>query len=322
MRIFRFSNAVVGILVLTSAIATITSIHAKGAEDRIVFTSGGSDLLFLVDGLQGKPEQLSHKSRPSIYHPSVSSDGKEVVFISFPNIARMDIATRQVELLTNNRDPRTTTYSNLDWSLDGSSIVFLMSTDGDRKRNVCIMNIHSRDVCQLTDSDGIKSRPSWSPDGSKIVYAKQDPQSYDHDLYVVDNAGDEVINITKTPDTDELFPVWLSDNRIAFLSPIQALPAFGVFKINMDGLERHRLELSIELSTVRNSIRSWVWSPDGTQLLLSRQIRTDGSSRTRQYRIYLIDVASRTKTRWIENGCDPDWVKPGYVSSTDAKKDG
>ena len=319
VKAFRLSSKFIGILIITGVILATTSIYAESVKDRIVFTSermsnGRGNDLFLVDGLQGKPVQLSAELRPRIHDPSFSPDGKEVVFISFPNIARMDIATRQVEFLTNNRDSNTI-YSNLDWSYDGSSIAFLMSTDADQIiMNICIMDIESRDIRQLTDSPGIKSRPSWSPDSSKIVYAEQDLQSHFHDLYVVDKEGKEVVNITQTSDTDELFPFWLTDNRIAFMSFTQSSSVFDVFIMNMDGSERRKSDLSIELSTRGSGIRGWVWSPDGTQILLSRQIRPDDSApHMRQLKIYLIDVANGTKNLWMEDGSAPDWVKPGRV---------
>jgi Tol biopolymer transport system component len=64
------------------------------------------------------------------------------------------------------------------WSPDGSKIAFVSHRPGDTNRNVYVMNSNgSGTAANLTENDddpvyqGHDDGPSWSPDGSRIVYS-------------------------------------------------------------------------------------------------------------------------------------------------------
>ena len=57
--------------------------------------------------------------------------------------------------------------------------------------------------------------PAWSPDGGRIVFARQVNGHFD--LYSVRTDGSDALRLTDTPDADELSPAWSPDGRrIAF----------------------------------------------------------------------------------------------------------
>jgi Tol biopolymer transport system component len=53
--------------------------------------------------------------------------------------------------------------------------------------------------------------PSWSPDGSKIVYTALVGPSQQFDLFSVDSDGTERIRLTDTPRRDEAWPIFSPD---------------------------------------------------------------------------------------------------------------
>ena len=70
---------------------------------------------------------------------------------------------------------------------------------------------------QLTDDEVVEHEPSWSPDGSRIVFAAGE-DDLSQDIYVMDADGSDVRRLTDWEGLDFL-PVWSPDGRwIAFSS--------------------------------------------------------------------------------------------------------
>ena len=106
----------------------------------------------------------------------------------------------------------------------------------------------------------------WSPDGSRLLFTAD--SGGDADIYVVNEDGSNLANITNTPDVDDVNPRWSPDGRrIAF-------PAGGGINVmNPDGS-------SVMLLTPDGDCSRW--SPDGGRISFRRTrdiylINTDGS---------------------------------------------
>jgi Tol biopolymer transport system component len=114
---FRLASRIVLVLLILSPAP------ARGLEDKIVFVfkHNGTPEVFLVEGLDGRPIQLTQDMFAR--WPSISPDGTEVVFVSNPphgisNIFKLHIAKGKIEILTNNFELNTE-FRYLDWSPDG-----------------------------------------------------------------------------------------------------------------------------------------------------------------------------------------------------------
>jgi Tol biopolymer transport system component len=288
-------------------------IYAENTTDKIVFISEQANngvyqrSMFLVDGLDGKPVEIIPNKPPLPYFPSLSSNGKEIAFIRSGNIYKMSIAEHKIEQLTNNT-AQDTQYSALDWSPDGTKLLFCTAIlKTNLVRNIFLLDIKSRSVNQLTNSPTDKEYPHLSPDGSKILYAEGEMPKFD--LFIMDIASKKVTNITQTPDISEFYPVWLSNSKIAFTSrPVSSpvpLTHIEAFTMNVDGSERHSLKLSFE-----HNLSGWVWSPDGLKVLYTTTTSTPPPPLNFHKNTYLMDVTSGTKSSWVDNATEIGWVRP------------
>ena len=188
------------------------SVHARELEDKIVFVSErrGTPEVFLAEGLDGHPVQLTRNLSAS--WPSISPDGTEVVFVAHSsNIFKLNIATRQIEQLTNNAE-RHIRYEHLDWSPDGQKILFLMITDAVEgpQTDLCVMDIKRHQIRHILQPDPRMwiANPNWSPNSEHIIYYYQDIGVGRAGISIISNDGNDIVNITSHPFTPVDLPAW------------------------------------------------------------------------------------------------------------------
>jgi Tol biopolymer transport system component len=132
---------------------------------------------------------------------------------------------------------RLTTGGGIDeyptWSPDGSRIAYACShgtlPEGVADFEVCVMNADGSDQEQVTDADGLSDYPAWSPDGTRIAFMSTrggwptlpdyTPAGYDagtfgeYDVYVMNDDGSGVFNLTANGREGEQFPGWSPDGE-------------------------------------------------------------------------------------------------------------
>ncbi len=98
--------------------------------------------------------------------------------------------------------------------------------------------------------------PSWSPDGSKIVFYSE--RHGNAEIYVMNADGSDVVRLTDDP-ANEGYPAFSPDGRrISFDSDREG--AFEIYTMNADGNDVRRLTYN-----PANDV-SAAWSPDGSQI--------------------------------------------------------
>jgi Tol biopolymer transport system component len=133
-------------------------------------------------------------------------------------------------------------WEGVSWSPDGRRLVAygFPQLEGGRF-DVYTMDPDGTDLVRLTDDETVERQPSWSPDGTKIVFATGD--GFDLDIYVMAADGSDVRRLTGREGID-LFPVWSPDGEwIAFASDRDLSPE--VRAANRSGETRFRTAIYV-----------------------------------------------------------------------------
>jgi Tol biopolymer transport system component len=142
------------------------------------------------------------------------------------------------------------------WSPDGTKIAWVRFPEVScncAPADIWVMNADGSDRHNLTnDGADIIGSPSWSPDGSQLVFTEG------YRLYVIDADGTDQHAISVGPlDYD---PVWSPDGtRIAFVGGGQGGP--DIFAVDPDGSHRAHLTHTIGIAEYDPA-----WSPDGSKI--------------------------------------------------------
>jgi len=149
-------------------------------------------------------------------------------------------------------------------------------------------------IVPLTSDPGVEMHPSFSPDGTQVVYAWNGEKQDNYDIYVKHIESGDRLRLTTDP-AYELSPAWSPDGRwIAFLRAL-AGEKTGVFLVSpLGGREQKLADLyapQVALGLV--SLGPYLaWSADGQWLAV-----VDRESPTGPWGLYLLSVLKREKRR-------------------------
>ena len=240
------------------------------------------------------------------------------------NLARMILASVVVLSLT-----------PLMVAIDAQAQIAFVS-DRERNDEIYVMDDDGKNPRNLTNHPSDDYAPSWSPDGTRIVFMSDRDGHVpkggvlpNFEIYVMDANGGNQQNLTNHPSHD-ISPAWSPDGkRIAFTSyrdghvdAIHGRPTAEIYVMDADGGNPQHLTNDL------NDDRHPSWSPDGKRIVFSseRDGHFIGDFEITSSEIYVMDADGGNQQRLTENRKNdrhPSWSPDGkrIAFSSDRKGD-
>jgi len=194
---------------------------------------------------------------------SWSPDGSTIAFLARSNcrsaIWGVDVASGKLRRLRNTPTPPDS-FDSVAWSPNGRRIAFVESAYGRTGAGtLSVMSPNGaglRVIDRNADVDTFGSRPSWAPDGNRLIYGLHKlgvPQVF----RIVDVRSGRGRSLTLPAPGDE--PTWSPDGRWIAFSPVD-----GVLLVRTDGKGIRRLMSS-------SYAAAFAWSPDSKSIAIEGQ---------------------------------------------------
>ena len=243
--------------------------------------------------------------------PSWSPDGRRIVYDqgevlyainAEENLVEADVDNWRISLLSERfraDDPV--------WSPDGTKIVFQSfehadDAEDDAGSEIYVMDIDGGNRVRLTDNTYRDDKPSWSPDGSKIVFISDSEKDGKEQIYVIDEDGSNLRQLTNGGQNDQ--PEWSPDGtEIVY----ESRPGKGDWW-RIDVIDARTTIGSGRILTF-SSTNDYVptWSPDSEHVLFSSfrdsEFRSEKTSEERDKgaEIYIMERSGRNVRRLTNN---------------------
>ncbi len=205
-----------------------------------------------------------------------------------------------------------------NWRADGRKIVFESDREtptnpavpglGGPDFEVFVMNADGSNQTQITFNEFDDEDAAWSPDGKKIVFARDFAPvrgELDYDVLTMTAAGTGERNLTNSPGVMDRQPNWSPTGRqIAFASAPDADSNNDIYKMRPNGSDRTQLTIDALDNESPN------WSPDGTRIAFN----SDDPVSQENFEVYTMRAGGGDVTRLTFNEAGdglPAWSPNG-----------
>ncbi|HEY0764223.1 MAG TPA: Calx-beta domain-containing protein [Pyrinomonadaceae bacterium] len=179
--------------------------------------------------------------------------------------------------------------------------------------HIAVINEDGTGQTILTDGNDDRD-PSWSPDGSQIVFSGSRVGGVNIIRMNANGTGQVLLTNTVSPVLN-MQPAWSPDGtKIAFTSSRAGARRSEIWVMNADGTNPVRLTVNVQLGEDLSGPFYGLdlgptWSPDGTKIAFSS--RRNGSANPE---IYVMNADGSNQTRLTNNSFeddDPKWTRSG-----------
>jgi Tol biopolymer transport system component len=176
------------------------------------------------------------------------------------------------------------------WSPDGSKIAYSSAVSYGAGAALYVMNSDGSDQTALTTDRWYNSFPSWSPDGSELVFVRD--LRGDYELFRISTDTSEVTRLTDNRGTDH-WPQWSPDGtRIIYSFAAPSFEDYEIISIAPDGTDR----LKLTDNRFRDDM-SPQWAPSADRISF---IRCQGTT----CHLYAMNPDGSSKDLLVEGGVE------------------
>jgi len=252
----------------------------------------------------GKPVQVTHHTSGNLYFPSISADGKTIVYEENFGLWKLDTATGKsneirVDIKSDVKESevelKTVTSEAEGFYLSPSTKRAAISTHGE----IFTIATDRGEVQRVTETPWREENPRWSPNGKWIAFVSD--RTRREEVWIADEVGRNLKKLTDV-DCDKPAIVWAPDSKSLLWSGSD-------HKLRHVTIDNGKTEI-VATGTAGN-IQGPQFSPDGKWISYSKQ---DALLRSRVYVKALENGAER------EIGWDEFLVASGAKWTPDGRK--
>lgn len=234
------------------------------AETHIAFVSQGTDSkkkeLFVTDILGRKLRQVT-RHRNLVVSPRFIPNSSFITYTSYhsgnQNLYITDLRQNRVTRVLSRRDGMNLAPG---WFPDGNNMLLTLSYQGNP--DLYLLNRNGKITKQITKNAGINVSATISPDGKKAVFVSD--RSGKPQLYLMDLNTKRTQRIT-FKGTENAEPDWHPTDDLIVYSSLRD----GVYQVCT--MSPSSIGNSSQLTTELSHHESPSWSPDGNQIIFSKQ---------------------------------------------------
>ncbi len=213
-----------------------------------------------VTPLDGSASQQLTQMTNSAHLPSVSPDGRRIVFQVLSRLWLLDVHLMEVRQFTFGPS----LDGSPSWSPDGQRIVYSSRrVSWPETYDICIREVSGGEPSCLTEPDEFDDMgPDMSPDGTRIVWQRGDPDHY-IDLWIMDADGSNQRLLLDHSDYDTS-PQWSPDGRFILFRSFRYGPPCQFILELATGAIRPVLGDSLDPAFMESA----TWGPDGQSVII------------------------------------------------------
>jgi Tol biopolymer transport system component len=244
-------------------------------------------------------------------HAAFPGRNGRIAFIAGPDVYTMNPDGSDIKQLTNLGPDNGASWES--WSPNGKQIVFNEYRAPDYRAQLWLMNADgSNQHVLLADSDFSDERPSFSSDGSSVVFSRCRLDIEACAIYQIGLAGGTPTAITNIElGIQDYSPQYSASGRLVFTSVSRRGIICAVYLESRDGGGPR------QLTPAPLSNRQPDWSPDGNQIAVSSHCTMQQNEE-----IWLVDLDRNEVRQLTNNGNDyfagPHDVHPSWSPQGDA----